>query len=101
MHGHLVLDRARILLALGQRGEGLALHLYPAVADGVLPAASRDHPAHLARRTVAREVRALHYDPRHLQVRRSVAWYHAGELHVSSIEWANSSYKISSRCKYE
>lgn len=40
VHGHLVPHRAGVLPALGQRREGLALHLHPALAHCVLPPAS-------------------------------------------------------------
>lgn len=40
VHGHLVPDGASVLPALGQRREGLALHLHPALAHCVLLAAS-------------------------------------------------------------
>ncbi len=49
---------------------GQPVDLDPAVAHCVLLAARRDHPADVARRTPARKVRALHYDSRHIQVRR-------------------------------
>ena len=50
---------------------GQPVDLDPAVAHCVLLAARRDHPADVARRTPARKVRALHYDSRHIQVRRT------------------------------
>lgn len=68
MHGHLLPHRAGVLPAVRQRREGVAVHLHPAVAHRVLPAAGRDHPAHVARGAAARQVCALHHDPRHLQV---------------------------------
>ena len=44
---------------------GDPLHLDPAVADGVLPPAGRDHSADVAGRAPARKVPALHNDTRH------------------------------------
>lgn len=47
---------------------GVAVDLDPSVADCVLPAAGRDHPAHLAGGATARKIRAIYHDPRHVQV---------------------------------
>ncbi|XP_068631518.1 uncharacterized protein [Battus philenor] len=67
VHGHLLPDRARILPAVRQRREGVAVHLHPAVAHRVLSAAGGDHPAHVASRAATRQVRPLHHDSGHIQ----------------------------------
>ena len=47
---------------------GEPLHLDPAVVDCVLLAARRNHSADVTSRAAARKIRALHHDPRHVQV---------------------------------
>ena len=49
---------------------GVAIHLHPTLVDCVLPPAGRNHPPHLPRRTPPRKIRALHHDPRYIQVDR-------------------------------
>lgn len=66
LRGHHVPHGAGVLPALRLRGEGDAVRVDPAVADGVLPAARRDHPPHLARRAASGEIPALHYDFGHI-----------------------------------
>jgi len=65
VHGHILPDGARLLPTLGLRREGVAVHLDTALAYRLLPAAGRDHPAHVTRGAAARQVPALHHDPRH------------------------------------
>lgn len=40
------------------------MHIDPPFSDGVLPAAGRDHPAHLAGHPAAGQVPTLHHDSR-------------------------------------
>ena len=47
---------------------GQSFYFNLALVDRVLPAAGRDHPAHVARRPVARKIRPFHNDIRHVQV---------------------------------
>lgn len=68
VHGHLIPDGARVLSAVGFRREGVAVHFDSTFADRVLPTVGGDHSSHIAGRSAARQVRALHHDPRHLQV---------------------------------
>ncbi|GFT19683.1 acetylcholine receptor subunit alpha-like [Nephila pilipes] len=55
----------RLLSALGLWGESIFVHLDPAIAHRLLPAARRDHTAHLAGGATARQVPALHHDTGH------------------------------------
>lgn len=45
---------------------GVAVNIDPSVADRVLPTPGGDHSAHLAGGAAAREIRALHHDPRYI-----------------------------------
>lgn len=63
LHGYIVPHCACVLLTVGQRREGLALDIDPAVANSVLPPAGRDHPAHVAGGATPWEICALHNDP--------------------------------------
>ena len=56
-------------LSLSLLSPGVLIHFDPALVDGVLPPLGRDHPPHLPRRPPPWQVRSLHHDPRHIQVR--------------------------------
>ncbi len=47
---------------------GEPVHQHPPVADCVLPASRRDHPADFARRPTPGQVRPVHHDTGHVQV---------------------------------
>lgn len=65
MRGHIVPVRAGVLPAVRVRREGVAVHIYTVVAHRVLPAAGRDHPAHVAHRAPAGQVPAIHHGVGH------------------------------------
>ncbi|GBM34796.1 hypothetical protein AVEN_7845-1 [Araneus ventricosus] len=65
MHGHILPNGPGFLPALGLGRESVVVHLDSSLADCLLPAAGRDHPAHLAGGAAARQVPALHHDTSH------------------------------------
>lgn len=65
VRGHIVPVRVGVLPAVRVRREGVAVHIHTAVAHRVLPAAGRDHTAHVAHRAAARQIPAVHHGPGH------------------------------------
>ena len=61
---------------------GEPVHLHPALAHRVLPAAGGDHPPHLPRGATPWQVRPLHHDPRHIQVTITITTLFADEMMI-------------------
>jgi len=66
VRGNIVLVRASVLPAVRVRREGVAVHIDTALAHRVLPAAGRDHTAHVAHRPVAGQIPAVYHGPGHV-----------------------------------
>jgi len=66
LRGHIVPVRAGVLPAVRVRREGVAVHIDTALAHRVLPAAGRDHTAHVANRPVAGQIPAVYHGPGHV-----------------------------------
>jgi len=66
VRGHIVPVCAGVLPAIRVRRESITLHIDTAFAHRVLPAAGRDHTAHVTDRALAGKIPSIYHGPGHV-----------------------------------